>query len=290
MFGVGLSGTVAFLDACRAERLHRTGPGGGTAAYGFMVIGDFGTGDASEHAVAEQMRSWAANHSVHALITVGDNAYGGGDPLRLAEVWTEPFGWVEKTGIQLIGALGDNDLAFNDGRDVMSLLGMPHRWYKQRTGFVDIFVLDTNEGASGEQTEWLRGALVGSTAVWRIAVLHQPLYTCSGEGGRLALRGRWEPLFRRYGVNLVLSGNHHSYQRFAPLSGTTYVVTGGGGAPLHKVESKCPPATPQPIIWNDKKHHFLYLSVRRSELTGWAVSSDGETIDRFSIDRLDVTS
>ena len=42
-------------------------------------------------------------------------------------------------------------------------------------------------------------------------------------------RALFEPLFMKYGVDVVFSGHHHAYQRIS-RNGIMYVVSGGGGA------------------------------------------------------------
>jgi hypothetical protein len=48
----------------------------------------------------------------------------------------------------------------------------------------------------------------------------------------LALRPLLDSLFQKHGVKLVFQGHDHLYYRTV-RSGITYVVTGGGGAPLY---------------------------------------------------------
>lgn len=72
------------------------GPG---RPYGFVLIGDFGTGDENEQALASSIRSWVSTRPFDALVTLGDNIYGAGDPSRFAAAWTQPFGWVEDAGV-----------------------------------------------------------------------------------------------------------------------------------------------------------------------------------------------
>jgi hypothetical protein len=252
-------------------------------SVGLGVIGDYGTGDAKEAGVASAVQEWAADHPFDALVTVGDNVYGRATSTRLAEVWEDPYGWVERSGAEVLAAVGDHDEASGQLDDLMALLKMPGRWYKRTISSVDVFILDSTSGSSEEQFEWLRGALSQARGNWQVVAFHHPLFTCSGEGGRLDLRERWHPLFAQHGVDLVLSGNHHSYQRFPPLAGVTYIVTGGGGAPLHNIERVCPEGTPKPIVSNDEVHHFVYLSARSRSLRVSAITADKQPLDSFGL-------
>ena len=71
-------------------------------------------------------------------------------------------------------------------------------------------------------------------------VLHRSPYSAGGEhGSDLAVRSAFGPIFERHNVQLVLSAHEHVYERTRPIregssgSEVTYLVTGGGGAPLY---------------------------------------------------------
>jgi hypothetical protein len=92
---------------------------------------------------------------------------------------------------------------------------------------------------------------------------------------------RWVPLFEQYGVQLVLSGHDHNYQRFAPRNGVTYVVHGGGGAGLYSLR-RCPSSYPARVRARFE-HGFLYISASAARLDGSAVDMRGRVTDRFTL-------
>jgi len=203
----------------------------------------------------------------------------------LERAWSGPYGWLEEERVELVPALGDEDVEVGAG-EVMELLGMRERWYSRRIGPVEVFVLDTTEYDSREQIAWLGRALEASDAPWKVAVAHVPAYVCSKAGGAPNIGARWEPLFRRYGVSVVFSGNHHSYQRFAPDRGVTHVVAGIGGAGLYSVApSRCPKQAPRLVAHDDDAHGFLWLAASERELVGVAVTTEGSVLDRFELRR-----
>ena len=75
------------------------------------------------------------------------------------------------------------------------------------------------------------GALGRSNEDWKICYFHHPLYS-SGKthGSSLDLRKMLEPLFVKYGVNVVFSGHDHIYERIKPQQGITYFVSGSAGS------------------------------------------------------------
>jgi hypothetical protein len=92
---------------------------------------------------------------------------------------------------------------------------------------------------------------------------------------------RWVPLFERYGVDLVLAGHDHNYQRFAPRNGVTYVVHGGGRQELYALRS-CPNGYPQRDFAR-RAHGFLDIVVRPGAIRLKAVNLSGNVIDRKAI-------
>lgn len=249
---------------------------------GFTVVGDFGKGDENEMALAGEVKAWTAQRPFDGFVTVGDNVYGNASPDFFPKAWDRPFGWVKTSGTSIVASLGNHDVQIDGGAPVMALLGMPGRYYERRIGPVDFFVLDANQPEDRGQLAWLNRALASSTAPWKVAVFHQAAFSCGLHGSTVAVQQQWVGLFQRYRVQLVLNGHDHDYQRFAPIAGVTYVVDGGGAAPLYQIDADgCPSGTPRPIAWNDDVHQFLYLSATPQQLRGDAVSVEGSILDTF---------
>jgi 3',5'-cyclic AMP phosphodiesterase CpdA len=254
------------------------------AGTGVVVIGDFGTGDEAELSVSSAIRAWVRDRPFDALVTVGDNVYPDGSPSAFERAWTMPYGWVQDAGVPVIASVGNHDVHTDDGNPVMNLFEMPGPWYRQRVGPIDFFVLDANDFALPGQLEWLSDALTASTATWQVLVFHQPAYSCGKHGSKPGAERKLLPVIAGKGVDLVLNGHDHDYQRFAPIDGVTYVVAGAGGASLYAV-GHCPAGTPDPVAANDDQHSFVYLVANRSDLAGIAVGADGTVLDAFTIGR-----
>lgn len=285
---VGVVVAFAFLDDQETPRSPR-GPvepsasavAAPTGPFRFVVLGDFGNGSQAELKIAGAIDDWTDAHPVNALVTTGDNVYESGAPSRFAEAWHVPFGWVSVKGIPVVASLGNHDVETQGGAPVMGLLDMPSRWYTRRIGPVEFIVLDANRVMDQRQLDFLRGALDSSTARWKVAVFHQPAYSCSRHGSTPDVDDLWLPLLATDGVDLVLNGHDHAYQRFGPIDGTTYVVTGGGGAPLYH-EDDCPDGTPTPEAAR-VVHHFVTLVVSGSRLRIEAFDSRLRSIDEVDL-------
>ena len=105
--------------------------------------------------------------------------------------------------------------------------------------------IDNNPGS--EQDLWLRADLAAHPTVCTLAYWHKPRWS-SGDHGS----GASAPLFQAiydYGVDIVLSGHDHDYERFAPQSpqgvleydrGVRQFVVGTGGDTHRGWESSAP--------------------------------------------------
>jgi hypothetical protein len=275
---------------CESERAGDAGVSEGPVlaspgpTAGLVFIGDFGSGDKAEARVSSAIRTWVRDRPLHALVTLGDDIYSDGSPSRFDQAWNEPYGWVEDAGVPVVASLGNHDIHTGNGGPVMDLLDMPNRWYERRIGPVEVFVLDSNDLTEG-QMEWLSTALASSSAPWKVLVFHHPVYSCGPHGSTPRVQHELLPVVASEGVDLVVNGHDHDYQRFPPVNGTTYVVSGGGGAELYPV-GDCPADTPDPVAWNDDVHEFLYVSATATELIGTAVSASGTILDTFRLNNL----
>jgi hypothetical protein len=79
--------------------------------------------------------------------------------------------------------------------------------------------------SGGAQTRWLEASLQAAAADhdidWIVVQMHQDALSSStkGNGSDKGIREAWLPLFDRYGVDLVLCGHDHDYERSFPVRG-----------------------------------------------------------------------
>jgi hypothetical protein len=84
--------------------------------------------------------------------------------------------------------------------------------------------------SGGAQTRWLektlRAASEDEGVDWIVVQMHQDALTSSktGNGSDRGLRETWLPLFDRYGVDLVVCGHDHDYERSFPVRGANHNV------------------------------------------------------------------
>ncbi|MGH2831100.1 MAG: metallophosphoesterase family protein [Actinomycetota bacterium] len=288
-----LTATLALAAACTrgpqsSELVSGAIParsGGDARSASVVVLGDFGVGGSSERRVALAIRDRAASRRLDAVVTTGDNVYPSGHPDAFQNAWERPYGWLDRAGIPVVASLGNHDVRTAAGAPVMRLFRMPDRWYTRTIGPVEFIVLDSTRPSDREQLGFIERTTRTSTARWQVAIFHHPAHSCGSHGSTDYIRRRWTPLFRRGGVDLVLSGHDHSYQRFEPIGGVTYAVTGGGGAALTRV-GRCPAGTPSPAA-SFSDLHYLALDVTPGEMRITAIrASDGLAADQATVPRL----
>jgi len=94
--------------------------------------------------------------------------------------------------------------------------------------------------SGGAQTRWLADTLARSAAAadvdWIVVQMHQDALSSSkhGNGSDKGIRDAWLPLFDRYGVDLVLCGHDHDYERSWPVRGCNHDAgrDAASGAPV----------------------------------------------------------
>jgi 3',5'-cyclic AMP phosphodiesterase CpdA len=237
------------------------------------VLGDVGTGEAGELAVARRVATVGAGDPFDALVLLGDNVYPDGDPSRLGATVFGPFGPVLDGGAALLPVIGNHDAGFAD--EQVAALGMPGRWYANEIGDILFLGLDSTDPENPAQLAWLERTLATSRARWIVAAMHHPPFSAGAHGSNRDTREAFVPLFERYGVDLVLAGHDHDYQRSIPIGGITYVVS-GGGAKVRATGSADFTATSAAVL------HFVDLGVWEDRMELTAISLAG-TFDHVVI-------
>ena len=253
----------------------------GEVVSGFVAIGDFGGGGA-QHEVAGAMERWAADgHRVDALVTTGDNVYNSGEPEKFRAQLDEPYRELRRTR-PLWVTLGNHDVQDGNGPNQLRHLGLPDLPYVKELPGVQLLFVDANRPDQA-QADWLDARLSERGPPFRVVVFHQPAWSCSNHDSDGEVDQFWVPVFERHRVALILNGHDHNYQRFVSDAGVTYVVTGGGGKGLYRLD-ECRGDEPRRVALS-MRHHFTAVEVRARSLTLTAVADGGAVLDRAVIER-----
>lgn len=248
------------------------------AVVRLAVAGDVGTGGPEEFRTAEVMDGLEENQGFDALLLLGDNVYDDGDPSLAQSRVFEPFGPVLDDGTELISVLGNHDVSAGFGPAQAEALGMPNEWYATEIGNTTVVALDSNQASNPEQVAWLRTTLGNITSDWTIVIMHHPAYSAGWHGSEPSVVDNFVPAFEEFGVDLVLSGHDHDYQRSKKIGGVTYVVSGAA--------AKLRPAGVEDftaVSWST--YNFLDVLVYPEQLQVQAVNHDGNVIDSFVLER-----
>jgi predicted phosphodiesterase len=153
--------------------------------------------------------------------------------------------------------------------------------FKASRGGVRFFALDSNY-VDKEQLAWLEKELEASGSDWKICFLHHPLYSSGKKHGPSEeLRKVLEPLFQRHGVDVVLQGHEHFYERIEPQRGILYFISGAAGQ-LRRSNIARSEITARGF---DQDLHFVLVEIAGDELFFQAVSRAGKTVDSGSFQR-----
>jgi hypothetical protein len=208
----------------------------------FAVIGDYGGGNKDTADVAEMMMSWQPEF----IITVGDNNYpvGAADHIddaigQFFHPYIFPYKGMYGEGAdknRFFPTLGNHDVMTNYGQPYLDYFSLPgnERYYDFVWGPAHLYALDNLETesdgfrASSVQAAWLQERLAASTSKWNIVYGHYPPYSSGAHGS--TEWARWP--FAEWGVDAVLTGHDHTYERLL-VDGVTYFVNGMGGFTIY---------------------------------------------------------
>jgi hypothetical protein len=245
----------------------------------FAVIGDNGTGAAPQYEVAREMDHYRQQFPFDFVVMLGDNIYGGSSASDYQRKFEEPYKPLLDAGIKFFAALGNHD---NPNERFYKLFNMGgKRYYSYKQGNVTFFALDSNY-MDPEQLTWLENQLSESKSDWKICYFHHPLYSDGKfHGSDLDLRARLEPLFEKHGVNVVLSGHDHVYERIVPQNGIYYFVLGSSG----ELRFGDLLASPKMAKGFDRDRTFALFEIAGDQLYFQAISRTGLTVDAGNIAR-----
>jgi hypothetical protein len=246
----------------------------------FGVIGDFGDGKKAQYTIGQRMAELHAACEFDTMLTTGDNIYGSERPQDFARKFELPYKPLLDGGVKFYASLGNHDdpnqrfyKPFNMGEK---------RFYSFTKKNVQFFALDSNY-LNSQQLRWIEAELKSSKAEWKLPYLHHPLYS-SGDahGSSLDVRRVLEPLFLRYGVQVVFAGHDHFYERTEPQKGIYHFVSGSAG----KLREGDVRKTSFSAAHHDAAGAFMLIEVEDDAMFFTAVTESGRIVDAGCIPRV----
>ena len=240
----------------------------------FAIIGDTGTGGSKQYEVGEMMNRYHEIFPYSFVVMLGDNMYGGEKPGDYAKKFEGAYQKLLNGKVKFYAALGNHDEATQVNYEPFNMNGK--EFYRFTKGNVAFYALNSTY-MDKRQVDWLNSELAKDTSDWKICFFHHPPYSSGGKhGSDKQLREIVEPIFVKHGVNVVLTGHDHFYERVKPQKGILYFVSGGGGK-LREGDVKS--NTGLTAKKYDKDLHFMIAEVVGDQLYFQAISRTGETVD-----------
>jgi hypothetical protein len=240
----------------------------------FAVIGDTGTGSKQQYQVGDVMVQSRTQFPFEFVLLLGDNMYGGETPIDFEKKFSDVYKPLLDAKVKFYASLGNHDLAVQANYVHFNMDGK--EYYRFKRGNVAFYSLNSNY-MDKKQVQWLERELAADTSEWKICFFHHPPYSSAKKhGSDDSLRDVVEPIFVKHGVNVVLTGHDHVYERIKPQKGIYYFVSGAGGKLRSGDIDKKSSLTDKAF---DKDMHFMLFEVAGNQLYFQAISRTGETID-----------
>ncbi len=299
----------------------------------FWVTGDFGTGNSNQQDVRDAFVNYTSGQTVNGWIWLGDNAYTYGTDNEyqnnVFNVYPSQF-----KNIPVYPALGNHDYAQSGYQSAASLTtAFPYfdifdlptasgteKYYSTNYGSLHLIALDSYgsyNDVSSSMYQWLENDLSNNTQQWTVVYFHHPPFTkgshnSDSETELIDMRNNIIPLLEANGVDLVLSGHSHSYERSYLIKGhygsessfnSSYIVQPGGGPYVKqtrssdgtiyavcgvsgKVSSTTAGYPHDAMFYSDVAHPgSMILDVSGTALSATFLTSSGSILDNFVINK-----
>ena len=242
----------------------------------FVVFGDTRSDSAAHQMVVNAIIE--ANPEF--VINTGDLVSDGGD----MGDWITFFN-IERELLHnapLMPCIGNHDYPLGNYLSFFYLPGN-EQYYTFEYGNLFFVALNTEASNYSIQRAFLDSVLNEASQdpdKWLIVYFHRPPYSAGGHGSDYDVRSAFCDILEQYHVSVVFNGHNHFYQRTVPINGVTYVVSGGGGAPLYS------PGSASWIAYSEAAYHYVLVKAMRDSLIITAVrASDRSIMDSFTVHR-----
>jgi acid phosphatase type 7 len=273
---------------------------GGDSAFTFLAFADSGVGSPAQL----QLASLMDQENAGLVLANGDLAYELGS---FANIESNYFGVYSDlmARVPFFTSLGNHEYLTDSGYPSLAGRVLPQsgsptansgRYYSFDWGDVHFVALDSNAPLASATTgdssmlTWLDNDLRATRKFWRVVFFHHPGYATGVhqfEPPAGQVRQYIVPILETYGVQLVLNGHEHNYQRTFPLlagqptgpasGGITYITAGGGGQGTYLS------AAAAWIVQILSVNHYLRAQVSGAAMTISAVTVDGSVVDSVQL-------
>ena len=306
----------------------------------FWVVGDSGTGNKVQAKVHTALRDWLnkEKRTLDGYLHVGDMAYGSGldsefqgyffetyaETLRNTVCWPAMGNHEGRysSGFSGLGPYYDGYVTPAEGQSGGRASGT-EAYYSFDFGITHFICLNSHDlprDPAGAMGQWLKADLEQTKADFLIAFFHHPPYTKGSHDSDkelqlVEMRSLIMPILESGGVDLVLSGHSHIYERsmlmdgayatptisenvilndgdgrpagngayrksegLKPNEGTVQIVAGNGGAPISRKDTPCPVMRVTLMEFGS-----VLLEIKGKTLSASMLNADGKISDTFQM-------
>ena len=203
------------------------------------------------------------------VFTTGDHVYDDGTAEEFANCYHPTWG---RHRARTRPTPGNHDYYSAGAKPYFNYFG--HRagaaskgYYSYSLGSWDVVALNSNLSVrkGSAQERWLRADLAANPVDCTVVYWHHPLFSSGAYGGDSRARPIWDALYAA-GVDVVVNGHEHSYERFAKQTptgklerhGPRQFVVGTGGIRLRPFG----PRQPNSVVREDGTWGVLKLTLR----------------------------
>jgi hypothetical protein len=206
---------------------------GVTTTAHIWVLGDAGTKGCAQREVRDAYLRYSGDQRTDLVLQLGDNAYGAGEDSEYQQAMFQDMyeGLIRNTVFW--SCLGNHETYGARPWAYWQIYSFPTRgeaggvasgsshyfsFDYSNIHFVDLDSMDSSRTGESPMHEWLKADLEANTKDWTVAFWHHPAYTkgthdSDTENELIEMRENIVPLLEENGVDLVLTGHSHVYER-----------------------------------------------------------------------------
>ena len=220
------------------------------------------TGFSAQYDVRNAYANFTGARPTDVWLMLGDNAYGSGQDEEYQDNCFAVYPTMFRQTV-VWPTLGNHDAGFSqvlsDSKPYFSIFTFPtagqaggvpsgtKHYYSFDYANIHFVCLDSMtaiyRSPTGAQAQWLAADLADTTQDWIITYFHHPAYTkgshnSDAESELIQMRQNILPILEAHGVDLVLTGHSHSYERSYFVNGhyghsstftSAHLINGGNG-------------------------------------------------------------
>jgi acid phosphatase type 7 len=310
------------LQAANSNYFNTAPPETATRKIRIAAFGDCGRNDNGFQAgTLSAYQSFVGSNPAELLMLLGDNAYDAGLDAEYTSRFFGAYGGNILKNHALFPAPGNHDYANNSTRQndhnvpYYSIFSLPSNgecggvasnteaFYSYNWGNIHFLSLDSygreNNATrlydtTGPQVQWIKNDLAANTKKWTIAYWHHPPYTMGShnsdtESELISIRNNFIRILERYGVDMIICGHSHDYERSYLLKGhygsestfnaSTHAVSNSSGK-YNGTANSCPYTT----VSGQVEHGTVYVVAGSAGADGGIQAGYPHNAMPFSVD------